>query len=187
MARASGAQSCSSSGSSLARSVESLKTATSKREGSSAIPSKGFSTTMPASSAAVSSVTRAETPSFVARDSSMRDAALPAAAAEALKTTLPLFSKVRTSPYPRPSTTARRSAIATRLARPTLMPRKRATYQVIFKSSLCCSLCEPRYRCLACQRWYHQTEHRVGQADGRPDLGLGQVGEGERDKDYVPG
>ena len=28
---------------------------------------------------------------------------------------------------------------------------------------------------------------RVGQANGRPDLGLGQVGEGERDEDYVPG
>jgi hypothetical protein len=45
-----------------------------------------------------------------------------------VKTTLPLLSSVRTSRNPRPSTSARRSAIATRFVAPTLFtPRSSAT------------------------------------------------------------
>src|ERR1051325_6885529 len=45
----------------------------------------------------------------------------------ALNTTLPLLSSVRTSVYPSPAITPRRSSMAMRLAVPTLIPRRRAT------------------------------------------------------------
>src|SRR5687768_10327599 len=96
------------------------------RDGLSHIPAMGFSSRMAPSSAWVSTVTREETPRRSRTACWMRAEAPRTALARAVKTTLPLLSRVRTSMKPRSSTRRRSSAIGTFLLPPRLTPRRRA-------------------------------------------------------------
>lgn len=73
-------------------------------------------------------MTREETRRRAASASSIRPATAAVYAAAASKMTFPLLRRVRTPVKPRSATSERRSAMSTRFARPTLMPRSSATY-----------------------------------------------------------
>src|SRR5450830_754545 len=104
-------------------------------------------------------VTLAATPSFRTSASSICVAASADARLPALNTTLPLLSTVFTSVMPRSPSSLRRSAMATRLARPTLMPRKNATWR-----SPCCIVMFVSLAVRTLWQWCHpgQAQHESG-------------------------
>src|SRR5580692_9714120 len=81
-----------------------------------------------AKSAAVITVTAAENPQFSLIAVSMAAASLAGLGRRHSNNTLPLLSKVRTLASLRSTNKARKSAMDTRLARPTLMPRSSAMH-----------------------------------------------------------
>ena len=104
--------------------------------------------------------------------SEMRRALVPVALRPASKTTLPLFSRVRTRVKPRPSNTAFRSTIAIRFALPTLMPRNSAIWTAISDFQRCQVALRlqpllPITRALFCEQHIHQRMRVLRVLDGQ--------------------
>src|SRR5437667_1258603 len=128
MASASGDQSTAPSSASADNAVGCCVKTMSKRDGSAATSSSGFARTIASSSRRDLTITSAATCSSDCSAALRRPASAAGVPEGASNTTLPLLSSVRTCAWPSDVNSARRSAMATRLARPTLMPRSSATW-----------------------------------------------------------